>query len=893
MKVHLGKDRKSDFFDVLPRALAGIKKNIIDPFFTNGSSITYPNEKQPLRREIFTSYQLEQHAIILAKRYKLLDKKPPEQLLKRLAENEDILLEVYAQLSRQVKNNTRVSPAAEWLLDNFYLIEEQIYIAKKHLPKGYSRSLPQLEKGVSAGLPRIYDIAVEIISHSDGHVNLRILKGFINSFQTTSTLQIGELWAVPIMLRLALLENLRRLSLQISLDIENKNLATKWADLMWEAADKKPKNLVLVIADMARSSLPMETSFVAELTRLLQEKGSMLSLALNWIEQRLQEEGSSTAQMVQLENQQQAASQVSISNSISSLRFLSTTDWQQFVEDTSAIEKLLVLDSFYPLMDFQTRDQYRHAIEKISKNSLLTEMEVTELAFMEASSYSGDITKRKHIGYYLVDKGICAIEKKSKVKYNLEERCRKTAGKVPMLLYIGSIILLTLFLSAGFLWLIFGSNLLHWWIGLLAIVVWTAFSQLALTLCNWLANIIATPGLLPRMDFSKAIPDEFATMLVIPTLLGTSGTINQLTEDLEVRFLANRDKNISFALLTDFNDSDTEFKDDDEILLNYAKDKIIALNRKYQFADNEKFMLFHRPRKYNRKEKKWMGYERKRGKLGHLNALIYGHGKENFILVHAAENIYTKTKYIITLDTDTLLPKDVARQMVATMAHPLNQPIYNERKKIVTEGYSILQPRVSNSLPGDGSSLYARMHGNEPGTDPYTKAISDVYQDLFREGSFIGKGIYDVAAFEQALKDRFPENRILSHDLLEGAYARAGLVTDIQLYENYPSSYFADLQRRLRWIRGDWQISAWLMPWVPCGHKALKKNSLSFLSLWKISDNLRRSFVPLALLTMLIYGWCFSSMYWAWTVAVLLIFFLPAVINFSWQLIKKPKDILF
>jgi cellobiose phosphorylase len=893
MKVHLGKGKKTDFFDVLPRAIAGFKKNIIDPFFSDGIAVSDTNEKLPLRREIFTSYQLDQHAIALAKRYKLLTKKPPEQLLKRLAENEHILLEVYALLSNQVKNNIRVSPAAEWLLDNFYLIEEQIYIAKKHLPKGYSMGLPQLEKGVSAGLPRIYDIAVEIISHSDGHVNLRLLKGFINSFQTTSILQIGELWAVPIMLRLALLENLRRLSLQISLDIENKNLATKWADLMWEAAEKQPKNLVLVIADMARSSPPMETSFVAELSRLLQEKGSILSLALNWIEQRLQEEGSSIAQMVQLENQQQAVSQVSISNSISSLRFLSTTDWRKFVEDTSAIEKILVQDSTYPLMDFQTRDQYRHAVEKIAKNSHLSEMEVTQLAFMEASAYTGELTKRKHIGYYLVDKGICGVEKKSNVKYDLKEKCRKTAGKIPMLLYLGSIVLLTFILSIGFLKIIFGTDLLHWWIGAIGLVVWTAFSQLALTLCNWMANILSTPGLLPRMDFSKAIPDEFATMVVIPTLLGTSGTINQLTEDLEVRYLANRDKNISFALLTDYGDSDTEFKDDDEILLTYAKDKIIALNRKYQFADDEKFMLFHRPRRYNRKEKKWMGYERKRGKLGHLNALIFGHGKENFILVHADEDIYRKTKYIITLDTDTLLPKDVAWQMVATMAHPLNRPVYNERKKIVTEGYSILQPRVSNSLPGDGSSLYARMHGNEPGTDPYTKAISDVYQDLFREGSFIGKGIYDVAVFEQTLKDRFPENRILSHDLLEGAYARAGLVTDLQLYENYPSSYFADLQRRHRWIRGDWQIAAWLMPWVPSGQKKLKKNPLSFLSIWKIADNLRRSFVPLAVLIMLIYGWCFSSMAWAWTIAVLLIFFLPAAINFSWQLLKRPEDTLF
>ncbi|MEO6405524.1 MAG: glucoamylase family protein [Ferruginibacter sp.] len=892
MTAHQSKDKRKNVFDVLPRAIAGFKRNIIDPYL--GESLPETSqEKQPLRREIFTSYQLEQHAIALAKRYKLLDKKPPEQLLKRLAENEEILLEVFALLTSQVKNNVRVSPAAEWMLDNFYLIEEQIYIAKKHLSKGYSIGLPQLEKGSSAGLPRIYDIAVEIISHSDGHVNLRILKGFINSFQTASTLKIGELWALPIMIRLALLENLRRLSLQLSLDIENKTLATEWAGRMWEATEKTPKNLVLIIADMARSSPPMETSFVAELTRLLQEKGNVLTLALNWMEQRLQEEGLSTTQMVQLENQQQAASQVSISNSISSLRFLGTTDWRQFVEDTSAIEKLLIQDSIYPQMDFQTRDQYRHAVETIAKKSKLTEVEVARLVLDESTAYTGDILKRKHIGYYLVGKGIQVIEKNAHVKYNFKETCIRTAGKYPMLMYVGTIIILSLIFTSTFIWSVFGTHLLHWRVGVLAILVCLAFSQLALTLTNWLANILASPCMLPRMDFSKGIPAEYSTMVVVPTIISTSASINLLTEDLEVRYLANRDENVCYALLTDFPDSKAVINDDDEILLNYITDKITELNIKHQFAPNEKFMLFHRPRKYNSKEKKWMGYERKRGKIGDLNALLIENIKEPFSLIHADENIYKQVKYVITLDTDTLLPKDVVWQMVGTMAHPLNRPIYHERKKRVTEGYSILQPRVSNSLPGDNSSMYARMHGNEPGTDPYTKAVSDVYQDLFREGSFIGKGIYEIASFERTLKNRFPENRILSHDLLEGAYARSGLITDIQLYENYPSSYFADVQRRSRWVRGDWQIAAWLMPWVPSGSKGLKKNPLSILSLWKIADNLRRSFVPVVLLVMLIYGWCSSNMPWAWSVAVLVIFYLPPVINFTWQLIKKTKDILF
>ena len=339
-----------------------------------------------MRSELFTEEQLEKYAIALAEKHTLLSKNPSENLLKRLDENEKILLEVHENLTEAVKSNTRIVPAAEWLLDNFYLIEEQIYTAKKHLPKGYSRELPQLLKGASAGLPRIYDIAVEIISHSDGHVNLSSLSHFITSYQTVNFLQLGELWAVPIMLRLALLENLRRLSIQISIDIANKTLAAHWAEEMMDTVENNPKNLVLVIADMARSKPPMESSFVAELSRRLQEKGSALTLAINWMEQHLTEEGLSSAVMIQSENQKQAADQVSISNSISSLRFLSTTDWREFVEKTSIVEKTLSQDSIYCKMDFYTRDQYRHAVEKIAKNSELSEQEVAVMAIEYANT---------------------------------------------------------------------------------------------------------------------------------------------------------------------------------------------------------------------------------------------------------------------------------------------------------------------------------------------------------------------------------------------------------------------------------------------------------------------------------------------------------------------------
>ncbi|MEP6711700.1 MAG: glucoamylase family protein [Ferruginibacter sp.] len=890
------KTNQKDILELLPNAVNAFKKNIIDPFLTDSSSIKYPNERPPLRAELFTEQQLEEHAKLLAKRHTLLTKDPSEGLLKRLAENENILLEVYTVLTDTIKKNIRIVPAAEWLLDNFYLIEEQIYTAKKHLPKGYSKGLPQLLKGVSAGLPRVYDIAVEIISHSDGHIDQRTLYNFINAYQTVNYLKIGELWAIPIMLRLALIENLRRLSIQISVDISNKSLSDYWAELMIEATEKDPKNLVLVIADMARSEPPTESSFVSELTRRLQEKGNALSLPLSWLEQYISENGLTTSDLIQQENQKQAADQVSISNSISSLRFLSTSDWREFVESVSIIEKILQQDplSTYAKMDFATRDMYRHAVEKIAKQSEKSEQEIAALAVTLAEqNASPQSLRHSHVGYYLVDKGLKKTTTLAGIKQTGKENTQQLVKKFPLFVYVGSITLLSIL----FTWLLLhnsGMDGRHIVLSTaLGITCFIASSQFALSVINWVTTLLSKPALLPRMDFSKGIPVTSRTMVVIPTLLTSFTAINDMLEGLEVRFISNRDDNIYFALLTDFKDAATETMPDDQQLLNVLIEKINELNKKYPRPGNDAFYLFHRPRLWNAKDKIWMGYERKRGKLGHLNELLRSKGGHYFSRIIGHEEIYSTVKYIITLDTDTQLPRDVAWKLCGTMAHPLNSPVYSVKKKRITEGYSILQPRVSNSMPGEASSIYARMHSNEPGTDPYTRAISDVYQDLFKEGSFIGKGIYEIDAFEKALKDRFPDNRILSHDLLEGSYSRAGLVTDVQLYEEYPAAYLTDMTRRQRWIRGDWQIAAWASPFVPAQKKGLHKNPVSLLSGWKIFDNLRRSLVPQALLLLLFYGWIIADNPVLWTMTVIAIVFLPAILNFFWQLGNKPNDVIF
>jgi cyclic beta-1,2-glucan synthetase len=312
--------------------------------------------------------------------------------------------------------------------------------------------------------------------------------------------------------------------------------------------------------------------------------------------------------------------------------------------------------------------------------------------------------------------------------------------------------------------------------------------------------------------------------VVVPTMLTSASNVEHLIEALEVRFLGNRDAHLHFGLLTDFRDAPLESLPEDEPLLQLARTRIDELNEKYGSGAGGSsgiFFLFHRPRQWNEHDRMWMGYERKRGKLAALNALLRGGAEavagDRFALVVGDTAVLSGVRYVITLDTDTQLPRDAARQFVGAMAHPLNRPCYDQDKGRVSEGYGILQPRVAISVPGTNRSRYARLYGGEPGIDPYTRVSSDVYQDVFGEGSFVGKGIYDVEAFEQALGGRFPENRILSHDLLEGCYARAGLLSDVPLYEDYPARYSADVSRRYRWIRGDWQLAGWLRRRVPAG----------------------------------------------------------------------------
>ncbi|MCD9019388.1 GH36-type glycosyl hydrolase domain-containing protein [Parachryseolinea silvisoli] len=855
------------------------------------------NEKPPLRSELFSAEQMDQHAQFLAGTHKLTNNKAPELLLGRLAVNEDVLFHVTRLLQDAVKEKKVVTPAGEWLLDNFYLIEEQIRLAKRHLPKGYSKGLPRLEKGKSAGLPRVYEIATEIISHSDGHVDMHNLSSFIASYQKLNPLTLGELWAVPIMLRLALLENLSRVAARIAIDRADEDLANDWAHRILETAEKHPKDLVLDIADMARSNPPMVSAFVAAFTRQLQWKGPDLTLPASWIEQSLSESGQTINALVQQENQKQAADQVSMSNSISSLRFLVKTDWREFVETMSMVEQTLRADpaAVYPNMDFHTRDQYRHVVERIAKQSGAAEYEVARIALEFAKEHSGGTrdVRTLHVGYYLVGEGVKKTEAAVRIRLTTVEGVRRWTARRRYAWYVlGATVLTLLIMVIGVAGGYSRDVAWGWWLTT-GVVALLGASQFALSIVNWLSTLTVKPHQLPKMDFSGGIPDENRTLVVVPTLLVNPRQVEKLLEDLEVRFLANRDPNLLFGLLTDLKDADQQILPADSLLIQIARDGIIALNKKYDRDVNDTFFLFHRPRMWNPVEKIWMGYERKRGKLSELNQLLRGGAKARFSVIAGEEHIYKSVQYIITLDTDTQLPRDAGWMLVGMMAHPLNQPVYSDKKRRVVQGYSIIQPRIAISLHGATRTRYTRMHENDSGIDPYTQMVSDVYQDVFSEGSFIGKGIYHVDTFEKVLNNRFPENRILSHDLLEGSYTRCGYASDVQFYEEYPARYSVDVSRRHRWIRGDWQIGNWSLPWIPDARGRFIGNPLNALSRWKIFDNLRRSLVPVALVLLYLLAWLVLPATWFWTVCATGVILLPALVVSIWGMVHKPTEINF
>jgi cellobiose phosphorylase len=862
-------------------------------------------DEGPQRAAFLSLDQLRRHGRTLASWHQVTDKPRRDRLLPRLAENTRILREAHEMLGMAAAQGRSLPPAADWLLDNYYLIETQLRLARQHLPRKYSLELPQLvgQTG-SAGLPRVYDIASELISHADGQLDAENLDEFLRAYQSVGSLKIGELWAIPIMLRLALIENLRSVSGRIAWQHRDRALADRWAARIAAHGERDPAGLVLATGDLIREDPPLSAAFVARLQSRLQALGVRSRLATEWIDHRLAERGQSIGGLSEQDASRQAADQVTMANTVTSLRELGAFDWPQFVENHSVVEQVLREDpsGFYPTMSFSSRDRYRHVVERIAKRCPRTEAQVARVA-VELAQEAGPVVRapadgrsaevKDHVGYFLVDRGLKLLESSVGYRPTMWQRLTRVAGIVPMSTYLaGLAVWLAIFLAVviGSLYALPGP--VHWWQLLVMVPLLVVFgSQFALAMLNWTITRLTRPEAIDRLDFSEGIPHEHKTLVIVPTMLSSPGSVARLAEALEVRYLGNRDSNLVYGLLTDFPDADSETLPTDQAILDAARREMELLNAKYAGQPGGHFFVFHRPRRYNDRQGTWMGWERKRGKLADLNTLLLTGRTDAFNLIAGDLARLEGVRYVITLDTDTQLPRGVAAELVGCLAHPLNRPQLDPKTGRVIRGYGILQPRVAITVPDANRSRYSRLFAGEPGIDPYTRQVSDVYQDAFGEGSFIGKGIYDVRAFEISLRDRFPDNLVLSHDLIESAFARSGLVSDVEVLEGFPARLLADMSRRHRWVRGDWQIAPWLLPRVPTATGGAR-NIIHWLAWWKLFDNLRRSFVPIAWLLVFLLGWLIMPQ-WAlfWTVLGVATPLLPTLIGAAPAWIRKAEGV--
>jgi cellobiose phosphorylase len=851
----------------------------------------------PIRGELLGVEHLAERAQAVARAQRLVRgrrRRGPTPLLGRLANTREILDRVHGRLTLAADAGADVGPAGEWLLDNYHVIQEHIGEVRDSLPRGYYRELPELANGSLAGYPRVYELAIVLISHTEGRVDHDNVNGFVRSFQEVSVLTLGELWAVPAMLRLGLIENVRRMALRTIQRLDALDAADAAAARIARAGEADQDELDAALDDFAADPPSLTPTFIARFLHQLRVEGGSLP-AVARLEQWIADEALSAEEAAARATQRLALTQVGMANSITTLRLIARLDWRTFVEGQSRVEAALREDpaGFYPSMTFATRDRYRHVVERLAKGSGKREEAVAEQAVAfakEAAGDSGTVDDRLgHVGYYLIDDGLPRLEAAVGHRPGARESAYRWVHRHPTLVFVGGVVATTLVALGLLLWL-GGVPAGIAWAGVLLLGLLPA-QDIAINVVNQLVTAFLPPRPLPKLDLREhGVPPEYRTAVIIPTLFDSVEAVHEALDNLEVQFLANREAHLHFAVLSDFTDSKTETREDDAAIVQAAADGVRTLNARYAGGTDDAFYLFHRPRRWNPREGVWMGWERKRGKIAEFNRFVLGGGPDAFSVIVGDVEPIRSVRYVITLDADTVLPPDAAPLLVGALAHPLNRAVYDEARGRVVRGYGILQPRVGVSLPSAHRSVFAAIQSGHPGVDPYTTAVSDVYQDLFGEGSFTGKGVYDVATFERATHGRFPENALLSHDLIEGSYARAGLATDVIVYDDYPSRYLTYTRRKHRWIRGDWQLLPWLTGRVP-GPDGPEPNRLSVLSRWKILDNLRRSVVEIALLAFFIGGWTLlpgSSL--RWTLLGLGALAAPWILSLLLALVRPPLD---
>lgn len=781
---------------------------------------------------------LTAHGVELAKYHRIATNRPSfGLLLRRLRGNFHLVTQAYSAAAEDLRRGKDVAPAGEWLLDNYYVVEEQVREILLHVRGRHFRRLPVLGNGQFRGLPRVYAIALELVAHTDGRLDQQVLVNFINAYQQERNLTIAEIWALSLMIKTALVEKIRDGCVLLTDTHSN-----------WRQAEElvaKPQQLLEKIQAMKH----LQPSMVEHLLELSRHENLDSQEIREALAERLAEKDTTPERLIQAEHQAAAARATSLGNAISSLKDVGALDWDEIFESLCPVGRVLDEDSTYREMDFPSRNYYRSKVQALARHTRTSETRVAKLAMECAREGQG---VENHCGYYLLDQGREALLRrlgKGVSKY-----------KLPSSAYIAVALGLTVALAIQVA--TYSSRLS--WMALL-LVLFPA-SGVAIGLWNALLLPLQQPAFLPKLEYRGGIPPEAATLVVVPTLLTDPPGARKMVGQLEVHYLANPQENLYFCLLGDFKDSQHRREEGDREILTAAQKAIEELNSKY---GQGRFFVLMRQRSLSQTQQRWLGWERKRGALVELNALLSGVGITSFIKPPPLP----KVAYILTLDVDTRLPLGMARRLVGAISHPLNRVDVKGGK--VTRGYGIIQPRIGVSIESTNQSFFARIMAGPGGIDTYTTATSDIYQDWFGQGIFTGKGIYDVEAATQFLAD-IPENSVLSHDLLEGGLLRTGLATDLELVDDFPARYSSYMQRQHRWTRGDWQLLPWLR----------RKAGLTILTRWQVFDNLRRSLIPVALMILLAAGLTVlpgGALYWAGIVlAALVLPYCFSLFHFNW-----------
>ena len=743
-------------------------------------------------------------------------------LLDRMNDNYKYILNTYRRLSDIVNKKGKILGADEWLLDNFYIIEEQTKELQRNVLKKDYANLPVIKEGKYQGYPRVFAIALELVSHTDSVIHQKLIIDFVERYQRVSYLTDAEILSISTMLRIALMENIRLLCRQI---LRTHNQIEK-ADEICEGLANANEKYIEILKGYFKQPIAENSSFFEHLISCLR-KSKEGEKTLKLIEKRLKKMGKDTSYIVGIEHQKQAARQVSIGNTITSLRFIMSLDYGEIFRELSQVERVLNEDpaGIYGQMDATSKHFYRRQVQRLAKKMDLSEIEVARRAVELAQQGTDEM--RRHIGYYLLYQDL----DKSKKRRNLAYRR----------LYSFSVILLTAAICAAITWygvLVTGSGAVAIFVMLLTLI---PSSDISLHVINYIATHLAKTWVMPRLKLEGGIPDDAATLVVISALLSNEEIARRLVDKLEVYYLANREKNLYFGILSDFADSDKKVEKQDERILKIVRQGIEELNNKYS-GEQKIFYLMHRKRTFNKSNGRYMGYERKRGAIIELNRLLRGDKSTTFDKTVGDLADVPYVKYVITLDTDTVIGRGTAKELIGAMSHSLNKPIIDRNLGRVVSGYGLMQPRINIDIKSANMSKFSQIFAGQGGIDAYSSAISDIHQDLFGEGIFTGKGIFDVDVFNELLIDTIPENTVLSHDLLEGCIVRCGIISDVYFTDGFPWRYSSYQSRQHRWIRGDWQLISWLG----------RKSNLSRISKWKIFDNLRRSLVPVSLAVILI-----------------------------------------